>query len=104
MQKTYAGKSVEVDGEGYLVSADDWSEEVAKEIAKELNIEMPDGGKHWEVLRWLREQHEGGVEMSIRKVGGSGVVDIKEFYQLFPGGPLKHASKIAGLKRPTSCV
>ena len=88
--------------EGYLLDANEWSEEVAKDIAKELNLELTD--KHWEVINFLREQHDQGVEMSIRKMGKSGIVDIKEFYQLFPGGPLKNASKVAGLPRPTSCV
>lgn len=88
--------------EGYLEDASEWSEDIAKEIAGELSIDLSD--KHWEVIKYLRDQHDQGVEMSIRKMGKSGVVDIKEFYQLFPGGPLKNASKIAGLKRPVSCV
>ncbi len=88
--------------EGYLENSSDWSENIAKELASELGIEL--NGKHWEILNYLREQHDNGVELSIRKVGKSGIVDIKEFYKLFPGGPLKNASKIAGLKRPTSCV
>ncbi|MGM0504238.1 MAG: TusE/DsrC/DsvC family sulfur relay protein [Bacteroidota bacterium] len=29
---------------------------------------------------------------------------MKGFYELFPGGPLKISSKIAGIKKPTSCV
>ncbi|MFK7844139.1 MAG: TusE/DsrC/DsvC family sulfur relay protein [Rhodothermales bacterium] len=29
---------------------------------------------------------------------------IKEFYGLFPGGPLKKASRIAGIPKPASCV
>jgi tRNA 2-thiouridine synthesizing protein E len=40
----------------------------------------------------------------MRKVGTSGVTDIKEFYALFPGGPLKKATKIAGIPKPVSCV
>ncbi len=88
--------------EGFLTDASEWSEDVAKEIAEELNIELTD--KHWEVINYLRGQHDQGIEMSIRKLGKSGIVDIKGFYKLFPGGPLKNASKIAGLPRPTSCV
>lgn len=88
--------------EGFLTDAGQWSEDVAQEIAGELSIDLTD--KHWEVINYLREQHEQGIEMSIRKLGKSGLVDIKELYQLFPGGPLKNASKIAGLPRPTSCV
>ena len=95
-------KEVEVNDEGYLVNPSDWDEKVAESLAAELNIKLSD--KHWEVIKYLQEQHEAGVEMSIRKLGKSGIVDIKELYQLFPGGPLKHASKVSGLPRPTSCV
>lgn len=104
MQKTYAGKSVEVDDEGFLMDGSTWDGDVAREIAKELDIELPDDSVQWKLIDWLREQHAAGVEVNIRKVAGSGLVDIKQFYQLFPGGPLKNASKIAGLPRPTSCV
>lgn len=102
MKKTIADKEVEIDEEGYLADSSQWNKDVAQEIAKELNIEL--GDKQWEVIDYLRAQNDEGVEMSIRKVGKSGVVDIKEFYGLFPGGPLKNASKIAGLARPASCV
>jgi tRNA 2-thiouridine synthesizing protein E len=38
------------------------------------------------------------------KVGKSGVVSIKEFYELFPNVPLKFSSKIAGIPKPVSCI
>lgn len=94
--------SVERNDEGFLTDASQWDKSVAEEIAGELNIKLTD--KHWEVIEFLRDQHDQGVEMTIRKVSKSGTADIKEFYQLFPGGPLKNASKIAGLPRPTSCM
>ena len=37
-------------------------------------------------------------------MGKSGIVDVKEFYGLFPGAPLKKATKIAGVPKPTSCI
>ena len=95
-------KSLKRTDEGFLENASEWSKDIAEAIAKELSIKLSD--KHWELIDYLRQQHDDGVEMSIRKVAKSGLVDIKEFYQLFPGGPLKNASKIAGLPRPTSCV
>ena len=52
----------------------------------------------------LVEQYRNEVPLSIRKVGKSGVVDIKQFYALFPGGPLKKASRIAGIPKPASCI
>jgi tRNA 2-thiouridine synthesizing protein E len=100
--ETLGGRELEVDEGGYLVSPEDWNEEVAKDIAKNLNIELTD--EHWKVVNFLREKHNEGVEMSLRKIGKSGVVDIKGLYALFPGGPLKNAAKVAGLSRPTSCV
>lgn len=102
MQKNLGGQQIDVDIEGYLTNPDVWNGEIAGDIAKELNINLTQ--KHWDVLNWLRQQHYEGNEVNIRKVGKSGIVDIKEFYQLFPGGPLKNASKIAGLKKPTACL
>ncbi len=98
-QKTYAGVTLEVTDDGYLVDSSKWNEEIAKEIAKEEGIELTD--KHFAVLKFIRENEAG---LTIRKVGNSGIVDIKGLYGLFPGGPLKMSSKIAGIKKPTSCV
>ncbi len=101
-EKIIAGVSVQVNDEGYLENPNQWTPEIAKEIAAELNIELTD--KHFKVLNYLRTKQEEGVTLSIRSVGKSGVADIKELYRLFPGGPLKYSSKIAGIKKPTSCV
>lgn len=79
-----------------------WNEEIAAELAKEENIELTD--KHFAVLKYLREKHQSGASLTIRSVGKSGIVDIKGLYQLFPGGPLKISSKLAGIPKPTSCV
>lgn len=98
-QKTYAGVTLEVTDDGYLVDPSKWNEEIAKEIAKEEGIELTE--KHIAVLKFLRENESG---LTIRKVGNSGLVDIKGFYTLFPGGPLKISSKVAGIRKPTSCV
>jgi tRNA 2-thiouridine synthesizing protein E len=101
-QQTIAGTMVEVTDEGYLQDYTQWNEEIAKELAKEEGIELTED--HFKVLRFLREKYEEGANLTIRKVGKSGITDIKGFYKLFPGGPLKKASKIAGIPKPTSCV
>jgi tRNA 2-thiouridine synthesizing protein E len=93
---------IEVNAEGYLKNASQWTPELAHEIAQGANIVLTD--KHFEVLNWLRAKQAEGVALSIRKVGNSGVVDIKQFYALFPGGPLKISSKIAGIPKPVSCI
>ena len=101
-EKTIGGISLAVNDEGYLEDSGQWTQEVAEEIAKELNIDLSE--KHYEVIGFLRDKYHEGVPLSIRKVGKSGIVDIKEFYKLFPGGPLKFSSKIAGIPKPASCV
>jgi len=97
-----AGLTVKLDDEGYLVDSSQWNEEIAKGIAKEDGLELTD--KHIEVLKFLRDVFNAGDALTIRKVGKSGIVNIKEFYKLFPKGPLKLSSKCAGLPKPTSCV
>ena len=100
--KTIAGAQVNVSEEGYLEDMDQWNENIAKEIASEIGLELTD--KHFEVLNYLREKTDAGEALTIRKVGKSGITDIKGLYKLFPKGPLKYSSKIAGIPKPASCV
>ena len=99
---TLNGQQIEVNEEGYMKDPSQWTESWAHKIAGEYGIELTE--KHFEVLNWLREKQAEGVALNIRKVGKSGLVDIKQFYALFPGGPLKVSSKIAGIPKPVSCI
>ena len=101
-EKIIAGKTIEVSEDGYLVNPSDWNKEIAIEMSSEYDIELND--KHFEVINYLREKQNAGETLTIRKVGKSGIVDIKGLYQLFPGGPLKISSKLAGIPKPTSCI
>lgn len=97
-----AGNSIKIDDDGFLVDPSQWNVDVAKALAAEDELELTD--KHIEVLNFLRKTVNDGETLTIRKVGNSGIVDIKQFYALFPKGPLKMSSKYAGLPKPTSCV
>ncbi|MFT5168100.1 MAG: TusE/DsrC/DsvC family sulfur relay protein [Saprospiraceae bacterium] len=101
-EKTYAGACIYCSNEGYLTDLDQWTREVGNEIATEEGIQMTDN--HWQVIEYLQDQCRQEIPLTIRKVGKSGVVSIKEFYALFPGGPLKKASRIAGIPKPVSCI
>lgn len=101
-ERTYAGTCVMCNDQGYMTDLEQWNREIGTAIAKEEDIEMTD--KHWEVIEYLQDQCRKEVPLSIRKIGKSGVVSIKEFYQLFPDGPLKKASRIAGIPKPVSCI
>lgn len=100
--KVLAGTTIEVTDEGYLTDASKWTPEIATEIAKEEGISL--SPKHMDVLNYIREKALKGETLTIRAIGKSGIVDIKGFYELFPGAPLKLASKIAGISKPSSCV
>jgi len=100
--KTYAGVSVDVNDEGYFNDPSQWTKEIAAEIAKEEGLELTD--QHYTVLDYLRNKNNAGETLSIRGINKSGVVDVKTFYQLFPGAPLKKSTKIAGIPKPASCV
>ena len=101
-QKTYAGVTVDVTDEGYFTNPSQWNKEVAIAIAKEEGIELTD--KHFAILEYLRDRFTKGEALSIRGINKSGIVDVKDFYQMFPGAPLKKSTKIAGIPKPESCV
>lgn len=103
METTIAGANVNVNEEGYLTDLSQWNKEIAQEIANNEGVgQLTD--RHWEVLRYIQDQYRDEARLSIRSIGKSGVVNIKEFYELFPEGPLKKASKIAGIPKPASCI
>ncbi len=102
MYKTFAKIKVNVNEEGYLTDFNQWTKEIGTEIAKEQKIEMTD--KNWKVIDYIHDKFKKEEALSIRGIKKSGVVDIKEFYQLFPGGPLKKATMIAGVPKPKSCI
>ncbi len=101
-QKTYAGVAVEVNDEGYFTDPSQWTKEIAVDVAKQEGVELTD--KHYEMLEYLRNKFNNGDQLTIRGINKSGIVDVKTFYQMFPGAPLKKSTKIAGIPKPTSCV
>ena len=102
MEAVLAGIKVITTEDGYLEDFSLWNKEMGEEIAKNVNIEMTH--RHWEVITWIQEQIKAEKSLSVRAIKKSGVVDIKEFYALFPGGPLKISTKIAGVPKPKSCI
>ncbi len=100
--RVIAGQTVDVNDEGYFTDPTQWSENIASELAQEAGFEL--SPKHFDVINFLRDRYMSGQALTIRRVGKSGLVSIKEFYDLFPGGPLKVSSKIAGIPKPASCV
>ena len=103
MIKNIAGQDVDVNEEGYLTDMSQWSPAIAAAIAAGEGIgQLAEG--HLKVIQYLRDQQAKGAALTIRSMGKSGVVTTKELYDLFPGGPLKKSSKIAGIPKPVGCI
>ena len=101
---TYAGTQVEVNDEGFFVRPEQWTEAMAPEIAIGEGID-PLTEDHWRVIKFMRtEYQEKGSGPTVRVLGKTSGVSIKELYQLFPRGPAKVAAKIAGIPKPRGCI
>ena len=101
---TYAGTTVAVNDEGFFEDPNQWTEAMAPEIAKEQGIvELTE--PHWQVIKFMRAEYaEKGTGPTVRVLGKTSGVSIKELYQLFPKGPAKTAAKIAGIPKPRGCI
>ena len=100
----YAGHDVTVNDEGFLTDPDQWTQEMARDIARAAGIDELTP-RHWQVIRFMREQYRvKGTGPTVRVLGKTSGVTVKELYQLFPAGPAKTAAKIAGIPKPRGCI
>jgi len=94
---------LKLDGEGFLVDRDDWSEQVAVELAARDGFQVDD-----QIMGYIREARrmyeEDGVVPPIRKFAKAMDTDTKHLYGVFQKGPMKLICKWGGLPKPTGCV
>ena len=94
----------ERDAEGYLIEPGDWSEDVARILAREENIELSDD--HWDAINFMRDFYEenqvaADARFVIKHLAERMGKDAhKKLFELFPYGYVKQACKIAGMRRP----
>jgi tRNA 2-thiouridine synthesizing protein E len=101
---TYAGTRVAVNDEGFFTDPAQWREDMAPLIARQEGItELTE--RHWQVIKFIRREYDAkGAGPTVRVLGKTSGVSVKELYQLFPHGPAKEAAKIAGIPKPRGCV
>ncbi len=95
--------NLERDANGYLASLNDWSEDIATEIASEEGVSLT--AASFKILNYLRNeyinnnQNQPNERNMVKglKASWDGKLTTKELYVLFPKGPAKQAGKIAGL-------
>ena len=103
--KTVAGTTVEVNEEGFFEDPSQWTEAMVPELAaaEEGIGEVNDA--HWQVIRFVRNEYDTkGTGPTVRVLGKTSGVSVKELYQLFPKGPAKIAARIAGIPKPRGCI
>lgn len=106
----YDGKEIDTDAQGYLKNVDDWHEELVPILAKEEGIELTES--HWEVVHFVRDFYQEfntspAVRMLVKameKQYGPEKGNSKYLFKLFPKGPAKQATKLAGLPKPAKCL
>ncbi|WP_462322571.1 TusE/DsrC/DsvC family sulfur relay protein [Halochromatium sp.] len=95
--------AVPLDNEGFLLNRDDWTEELAVELAEQDEFEMNE-----QVMQFIREARSmydnDGVVPPIRIFAKKQGVSTKELYNIFKKGPMKLICKWGGLPKPTGCV
>ncbi|HED34090.1 MAG TPA: TusE/DsrC/DsvC family sulfur relay protein [Gammaproteobacteria bacterium] len=110
MEATVNGKTIELSEAGWLLNLDEWSEELAAEIA--INEKVPElTEEHWNIINMAREYFAANGTVCeprafsklMKKKYGKDKSDQKYIYSLFPTGLIKCANKIAGLPRPKGC-
>ena len=106
----FEGKEIETDSEGYLKDTTQWSEAMAEVIAAQEGITL--AVEHWEVVRFVREFYlefntSPAIRMLVKAMAnkfGEEKGNSRYLYRLFPKGPAKQATKIAGLPKPVKCI
>ena len=99
----FDGRTIATTATGYLENREEWSEDLARHMAKLEGIDLTD--RHWDVLKFLREEFFGNNEhqpntrnivKAMSEQWGENV-DQRVLYDLVPGDPSKQAGRLAGL-------
>ena len=107
---SFEGKEIETDNDGYLKESGQWSKALAEVIAEKEGITL--SPEHWEVVRFVREFYlefntSPAIRMLVKAMAnkfGEEKGNSRYLYRLFPKGPAKQATKVAGLPKPVKCI
>jgi len=106
----FEGQEIATDADGYLKDSQQWSEALAEAIAAKEQITL--APEHWEVVHFVRNFYlefntSPAIRMLVKAMAskfGEEKGNSRYLYRLFPKGPAKQATKIAGLPKPVKCI
>jgi tRNA 2-thiouridine synthesizing protein E len=104
------GLSLALDKNGYLQDMQRWTPAVATVIANKEDMALTDD--HWEVIYFVREFYETydtspairALVKAMQLKFGPEKGNSRYLHRLFPDGPAKLATKLAGLPKPAKCL
>ncbi|MDG6894575.1 TusE/DsrC/DsvC family sulfur relay protein [Volucribacter amazonae] len=104
------GVIIETDPNGYLMDLNQWSPAVAELIAQQEQITLSEA--HWEVIYFVRHFYQEyktspAIRMLVKAMSqklGEEKGNSRYLQRLFPDGPAKQATKLAGLPKPAKCL
>ncbi len=100
---TIAGRTLDVNEEGFMTNPEQWDEALGAELAKLIGVDMTEA--HWAPIRFLRSDFAGQHETpTLRRVSTQAGIPVKDLFALFPGKPAKKMAYVAGLPKPKGCV
>jgi len=102
--RVIAGQTVDINDEGFMTDPNEWTREIAVELAGEEGIpELT--ADHWKVIEFCRsDAGASGKSPTLRRISTEAGVSTKELFALFPKGPAKKVARISGLGKPEGCV
>lgn len=101
--RSFAGKEIFFDAEGFLSDPAQWTEGLAEELGREMGIDFL-GEAHWRVIRFLREYYLQNGRAPLHRELKKGVeMSLLDIEALFPGGIRQGARRLAGLPNPKTC-
>ncbi len=103
-------RQLETDSEGYLLDLNQWNRDVALAIARQEKLELSEA--HWEVIHFVRAFYQEyktspAIRMLVKAMAqklGEEKGNSRYLQRLFPDGPAKQATKLAGLPKPAKCL
>ncbi len=106
----FNNQEIETDPQGYLLDSQQWSEALIPLLAEQEEIEITD--EHLEIIRFVRAFYlefntSPAIRMLVKAVSqqfGEEKGNSRYLYRLFPKGPAKQATKLAGLPKPVKCI
>lgn len=101
---------IQLDKHGYLADRQQWDERLAVEFARLEHIDLTPA--HWEVVQFVRAFYQEyntspAIRILVKAMAeklGAEKGNSKYLFMLFPDGPAKQATRIAGLPKPAKCL